>query len=122
MTDEAAADRASPVGRGFVPRVRREVAAVEIDGDAVVYNQERGECHLLNSTGALVWQLLDGNTRLDELSADLAEAFGAGFEDVLTDVVTLVEELFRLGLLEGLPGEPGDSSASATTYVPASEA
>jgi len=94
------------IGPDFVAHPRREVVTVEIDGDAVVYDELQETAHLLNPTGAIVWKLLDGETRLDEISADLAEVFGAGVDEVLADVVMLVQELGQRGLLEHVAGEP----------------
>jgi len=105
MTDEAPHWRVDQIGPDFVAQPRREVVTVEIDGDAVVYDELRETTHLLNPTGAIVWRLLDGETRLDELSADLAEVFGVGVEEVLADVVALVHELGQRGLLEHVATE-----------------
>jgi len=105
MTDEAPHWRVDQIGPDFVAHPRREVVTVEIDGDAVVYDELQETTHLLNPTGAIVWGLLDGETRLDELSADLAEAFGVGVEEVLADLVALVRELDQRGLLEHVAAE-----------------
>ena len=105
MTDEAPHWRVDQIGPDFVAHPRREVVTVEIDGDAIVYDELRETTHLLNPTGAIVWRLLDGETRLDELSADLAAVFGVGVEEVLADVVALVHELGQRGLLEHVAAE-----------------
>jgi len=105
MTDEAPHWRVDQIGPDFVAHPRREVVTVEIDGDADVYDELQETTHLLNPTGAIVWGLLDGETRLDELSADLAEAFGVGVEEVLADLVALVRELDQRGLLEHVAAE-----------------
>jgi hypothetical protein len=105
MTDEAPYWRVDQIGPDFVAHPRREVVTVDIDGDAVVYDELQERTHLLNPTGAIVWGLLDGETRLDELSADLAEAFGVDVEEVLADVVALVRELGQRGLLEHVAAE-----------------
>ena len=105
MTDETSYWRVDQIGPDFVANPRREVVTVEIDGDAIVYDELRETTHLLNPTGAIVWGLLDGETRLDELSADLAEVFGVGVEEVLADVVALVHELGQRGLLEHVAAE-----------------
>ena len=105
MTDQAPHWRVDQIGPDFVAQPRREVVTVEIDGDAVVYDELRETTHLLNPTGAIVWRLLDGETRLDELSADLAAVFGVGVEEVLADVVALVHELGQRGLLEHVAAE-----------------
>ena len=100
MTGGAAHWRVDQIGYDFVAYRRRQVVTVEIEGDAIVYDEVQNATHLLNPTGAIVWRLLDGETPLDELSADLAEAFGASVEEVLADVVALVRELGQRGLLE----------------------
>ena len=105
MTDEAPHWRVDQIGPDFVAHSRREVVTVEIDGDAVVYDELQETTHLLNPTGAIVWRLLDGETRLDELSADLAAVFGVGVEEVLADLVALVRELDQRGLLEHVAAE-----------------
>ena len=105
MTNEAPHWRVDQIGPDFVAQPRREVVTVEIDGDAIVYDELRETTHLLNPTGAIVWRLLDGETRLDELSADLAAVFGVGVEEVLADVVALVHELGQRGLLEHVAAE-----------------
>jgi len=105
MTDDALQWRADQIGPRFVARPRRDVVSVEIDGEAVIYDERRMTTHLLSATGSIVWGLLDGETRLDELSAELAEAFEVGQEEVLVDVVQLVRELGQRGLLENVEAE-----------------
>ena len=105
MTDESADWRVDEIGPDFVANPRREVVTVEIDGDAVVYDELKEMAHLLNPTAAIVWRLLDGETPLDELSADLAAVFGARLEEVLADVVALVQDLGQRGLLEHVSAE-----------------
>ncbi len=97
--------RANQIGPDFVPHPRREVVTVEIDGDAVVYDEQQEMAHLLNPTGSIVWRLLDGQSRLDELSADLAAVFGIAVEEVLSEVVALISELRQRGLLEDVDGD-----------------
>lgn len=86
------------IGPDFVAH-RVEMPTVELEGDAIIYDEQREVAHLLTPTGAIVWSLLDGQVRLGELATDLAEAFGASREDVLGDVMVLVGELAQRGLL-----------------------
>jgi hypothetical protein len=105
MSDRGAHWRVDEIEPDFVAHPRREVVTAEIDGEAVIYDELLGKTHLLNQTGAIVWGLLDGETRLDELAAGLAEAYGVGVGDVLADVVRLVRELGERGLLEDVAAE-----------------
>lgn len=95
---------AGEVGPDFVPRPLPEVVTVAVDGDAIVYDERREMAHLLSPTGAIVWELLDGETPLSELAADLSEVFGTDEDEVLLDLVALVRELGHRGLLENPAG------------------
>ena len=101
MTDEAQVSR--NIGPDFVGHRRQKTISVEIDGEAIIYDELQEVAHLLSPTAAIVWELLDGRSRVEEVAVDLAEAFGAGAEEVLSDVLELVRELIRRGLLEKSP-------------------
>lgn len=103
------------IDESLVPRVRRDVAAVELDGEAVLLDGT-GTVHTLNPTATLVWQCLDGTSSLREIIDDLAWVFDeAGRASIADDVVALAQDLGRKGLLEGVvahaPVEPALSPA-----------
>jgi hypothetical protein len=100
----------SDIGLDFVPHPRREIVSVEIDGELIVYDDEREMAHLLSPTAAIVWELLDGRSRVDEIAADIAEAFDLTTDNALDDVITLVQDLASRGLLED-----GSSPTASTT-------
>ncbi|MGH9297048.1 MAG: PqqD family protein [Acidimicrobiales bacterium] len=114
MTTEPAAVDA--IGRDFVARRREGVVSVEIEGDVILYDEERELSHLLNPSGAIIWQLLDGEASLEELVVDLAEAFHVDTGTVESDVLTLVRELGRRGLIENVVGDP-DAGASLEPFA-----
>jgi len=89
----------------FVPAPRPGVASVEVDGETVIYDVELDSTHLLNPTATVVWCSLDGETTVDQLSEDLAASFGAPMEQVRADILTLLRDLGRVGLLEGVNPE-----------------
>jgi hypothetical protein len=90
----------------FKPLARASVASVELDGEGVLYDEEQGLTHLLNPTATVVWSCLDGERSVDDLGVELAEAFGADVMTVSADVLALVRELARQGLLEGVSADP----------------
>ena len=114
-------------GRHEVPRVEdapRQGEATfteELDGEAIVYSERTGDTHVLNQTATLIWQQLDGEVTLDELSRDLSEVFKAPFAVVQADVLQVVRTLAEDGLLDiGRPGQVGGSSDKVMTAdVPA---
>ena len=93
------------------PRVREDLTVVELDGEAVVYDERTGDLHHLNPTATLVFGLLDGKATGRELARDLAEAYGQPFEQVLEQVQALVRSFRKAKLLE--PGARA-SRAGAT--------
>lgn len=106
-----------PVTAATRPRARADLTIVELDGEAIVYDDETCQLHRLNSTGRIVFSLCDGSATIRELAADIAETFGLPFEDVEPDVATLMADLRTAGLLEstrpGATQSVGRSSGEA---------
>jgi peroxiredoxin len=91
---------------GFVPAARADVVSVEVDGEMVIGYLPEGESHLrthaLNATASIVWRCFDGSGTLDEIVADIADAFGTDVEVVRADVLDLAQQAGALGLLVGV--------------------
>ena len=69
------------------------LASVELDGEVVVYDERDHRIHQLDRIGSIIWPWLDGTATIEELAADLADAFDAPLEEVRADLAALVEEL-----------------------------
>lgn len=82
------------------PRARADVTVVELDGEAVVYDEQNGSLHHLNPSATIVFSLCDGLTTVRELSAEIAGAFRVPEPDVRRDIYGLVRQLRTSGLLE----------------------
>jgi hypothetical protein len=101
------------IDEGFVPAVRPDVGVVEADGEAVVVTVT-GEVHRLNPTAAVVWSCCDGTGPLGELVDELSEAYGVDRGVIADDVVAIVREFGRAGLLDGVePPPPGPDDEAA---------
>jgi PqqD family protein of HPr-rel-A system len=83
------------------PKIRQDLTVVELDGEAVIYDDDSGELHHLNPTATVVFSLCDGTATVKELAADIADAFGQPAADVEKQVRTLLREFRKVGLLEG---------------------
>lgn len=83
-----------------VHTLRPDLAAVEIDGEIVVYDPVEGAAHLLSGGAVAVWCALDGQpiAGLDERVANLV---GLGPDDVAGEVARVVASFADLGLLSG---------------------
>jgi PqqD family protein of HPr-rel-A system len=95
------------------PLARGDLTVVELDGEAVIYDEETTELHHLNPTATIVFGLCDGTSTMREMSSDIAEAFGVPIEQVEPQVRTLVRRFRKARLLayvsdrtEATRGEP----------------
>jgi hypothetical protein len=92
--------RPEDIDRSFVPRFRDPVATVPVAQEAVLYEQDTGDLHRLDHVAALVCSLFDGQTSVAQAVDELAEAFSAPHETIEADVLLMVRDLGRKGLLE----------------------
>ena len=108
--------RAEDIDDAFVPRQAASAYTVEIDGDAVVLDEELNRLHLLNTSAALVWTCFDGTGTLGEIAHDLADVAGLPAADLLADLLALARTLGAEGLLDGVAPGP-DASGFAVGNV-----
>lgn len=83
------------------PKVREDLAVVELDGEAVVYDEESGDLHHLNPTATIVFSLCDGTSTVKELAGEISRAFEVSADKVEQQVRGLLREFRKVGLLEG---------------------
>jgi hypothetical protein len=101
---------------GFVAQPSASVVSVELDGEAVLLHESDETLHLLSPTATIVWNLLDGRSPLDEIAADLAEAFNVALNQMEHDVVGVVKDFGARGLLQGVIGD--ESLKAENTLAP----
>ena len=81
------------------PAQRPDMTTVEIDGEAVVYDEATGRLHHLNPSATIVFGLCDGTLTVDEMAAMVSETFGVPLGDVAEQVRTAVRTFAEAGLL-----------------------
>jgi hypothetical protein len=105
----------------FVARPRTSVAAVEVDGEVVLFEEESHDLHVLNPTASVLWQCFDGEVTIDELIADLADAYQADPAEIRADVFDAVRNFGGQGLLEGVarvyPGEQPEEDGASPRFL-----
>lgn len=101
MTETTADD----IDVDFVARCTEPEAAVVLDGDEVLYLPGPSRLFTLNPTARVVWHSLDGEVSVGDLARELAEEFGVDVETMTRDVLGLVRDLGRNGLLDGVAGD-----------------
>lgn len=83
------------------PRARSDLAIVELDGEAVIYDERSGSLHHLNPTATIVFSLCKGTATIQELSTDIADAFGVSLQMVEPDVRRVLRQFRKADLLDG---------------------
>lgn len=111
MTQRAADE----IDGDFVPRRVEPEAAVELDGDEVLYVANPSRLFTLNPTARVVWHSLDGQISVAALADELAGEFGIPAEAMRHDVLALVQELGRSGLLHGISADAASLERDALT-------
>ena len=71
-----------------------------VDDQAVVINLQAGTYISLNETGSFLWERLDGETTLESIAQELAEAYDVSPEITRPDVLALAQELQREGFVD----------------------
>ena len=94
------------------PLVRDGLTVVELDGEAVIYDEETGELHHLNPSATIVFGLCDGTQTPDEMAAEIAAAFGVPVEEMTPQVREVVDQFGYAGLLDGVARVERDEVAS----------
>jgi hypothetical protein len=88
------------IGADYIPRRRQDLFDVEIEGEIIIYDERLETAHLLNPSAAVVWHLLDGQSRLGDVALDLAEVFDRDTDEILSDVIHLVHDFAGQDLLD----------------------
>ena len=81
-------------------RADPEVVACELGSGAALLNLRSSIYYNLNEVGAFIWQRLEQTTSIENLCEDVRGSFDVGPEQCRKDVLALLSEMQRLGLIE----------------------
>jgi PqqD family protein of HPr-rel-A system len=81
------------------PKVRDDLTVVELDGEAVIYDEQTADLHHLNPTATIVFGLCDGTATMAQIATDISEAFGVPETEVEGQVRGVVREFRKAKLL-----------------------
>lgn len=82
------------------PKTRDDLTVVELDGEAVVYDERNGAIHHLNSSATIVWLLCDGITSEESISESIAGTFSLDEVEVSNQVSDALRSFVDAGLLQ----------------------
>ncbi len=82
------------------PKIREGLTVVELDGEAVIFDERTSDLHHLNPTATIVFGLCDGSATIADISKDISQAFGMPAEEVEGQVRTLIRQFRKAKLLD----------------------
>jgi hypothetical protein len=65
-----------------------------------IFEPDHEGLHLLNGSALAIWELCDGSTSVDEMAHAIAELTSMDLSDARRDVVSAIQALSDLGLIE----------------------
>ena len=83
----------------YLPKVKEHLTSVDIEGEAVIYDEAHGNLHHLNRTAAMVFSMCDGTATVEEVSEDISETYGVPLAQVIEEVTVLIERFAEANLL-----------------------
>jgi hypothetical protein len=89
-----------PFAEQFRPKQKRGVKKWSVDGELILLDREKEFVHQLNGTSAYIWERCNGQFSAAEIASHVSEAFDVDELTALRDVLTLIERLNGLRLLE----------------------
>jgi hypothetical protein len=91
------------VDADFAPARAAHVYTVEVDGEAVLLDEDANRLHHLNHTATLLWACFDGRTPIRQLASEISDVLKLPTDHVTVDTLAVVRDLGAEGLLEGVP-------------------
>lgn len=85
----------------YRPKKKSRLLHGEMSEDAVLYDEETKEIHVLNPTAFLVWKLCDGGHSVEDIEQAVKREFStrAG-QEIAEDIQKIVDTFKDKGLLE----------------------
>ncbi len=79
---------------------KKGISSQRLGQDLMLYDSESDKVHVLNETGAIIWELLDGKNTMGKIEKILAQRFDdASPQDISKDIEEILRKLEKEGLI-----------------------
>jgi hypothetical protein len=95
-------DEPPTIDAAFAPARAAAVYTVDLDGEAVLLDEDRNRLHHLNRSAALLWACFDGDASIAVLVREISEELNLPEEELLVTSLEVVRDLAAEGLLAGI--------------------
>lgn len=85
---------------GVVLKGNPDVQATNMDGETVLLDLSTGRYYTLNQLGSLIWELCTGQHTIGDIHTILCSRFDVVPDRALGDLVSLIDQLIKEGLLQ----------------------
>lgn len=87
--------------REIIYRQKEGISSRKLGNDLMLYDQENDKVHILNETGAMVWELLSGKNKILDIENTFIKQFANTLpEELKRDINEILEKLVSEGLIE----------------------
>ncbi len=83
------------------PKKSEDVTLTEADDESILYDSIKGLIHILNPTGAAIWDLCDGSHTVEDIAECICKNFESdNIEAVRKDVEEYLAQLKEMELIQ----------------------
>jgi hypothetical protein len=84
----------------FVPKPVEGLQLSEMEGEAILYWQEKTKMISLNESARVIWQLCDGTRTVSEITSELVASFPEMADEIRAQVPKTIKQFVDEGVLE----------------------
>lgn len=84
----------------IILRTSPDVQSASMEGETVLLDLSTGRYYTLNRLGSFIWEHCNGHSSISDIHTILCDRFDVASERALDDLVALVNQLVREGLLQ----------------------
>jgi hypothetical protein len=88
------------MNKNIVYKKKDGISARPLGNETMLYDSENDKVHILNETGTLIWNLLDGKNSIQIIQDSFSKQFpDTNSEEIFTDIKEITEKLSNEGLI-----------------------
>lgn len=76
-----------------------ELAWRKVDDEGIILDMANDQAHILNEVAIEMWNLMDGNNSIQDISENICKEYEVEMEQALKDTMEFAGKLFEKGLI-----------------------
>ena len=82
-----------------IPVQNEEVVYQKVENDGILAHGQKGKVRVVNPVGAYIWDLIDGQTPVDEIVNRVKSSFFYQYDSIHSDVIHYLQQLSERSLI-----------------------